>query len=86
MAYIFNRTAGITQQHLAPRYRKGPKPFETADEIIAYLAEILENPFEAQDARVDFRKLVIREDETFTTFYTRFLHLTGTGRILTDDL
>ena len=47
MAYIFNRTAGITQQHLAPRYRKGPKPFETADEMIVYLAEILENPFEA---------------------------------------
>ena len=47
MAYIFNRTAGITQQHLAPRYRKGPEPFETADEIIVYLTEILENPFEA---------------------------------------
>lgn len=86
MAYVFNRTADIAQKHLAPRYRKGPEPFETANEMIDYLAEILENPFEAQDARVDFRKLTMREDESFATFYTRFLHLAGTGRIPTDDL
>jgi hypothetical protein len=47
MAYIFNRTANIAQKHLAPRYRKGPEPFATANEIVTYLAEILENLFEA---------------------------------------
>jgi hypothetical protein len=86
MAYVFNRTAEIAQKHLAPRYRKGPEPFQSADEMITYLAEILENPFEAQDARIDFRRLAMRDDETFATFYTRFLHLAGTGRIPTDDL
>jgi hypothetical protein len=86
MAYIFNRTADIAQKHLAPRYRKGPDPFTTATEMIAYLAEILENPFEAQDARIDFRKLMMRDDESFSDFYTRFLHLAGTGKIPTDDL
>jgi hypothetical protein len=54
--------------------------------MITYLAEILENPFESQDARVDFRKLTMREDESFTTFYTRFLHLASTRKIPTDDL
>jgi Zinc knuckle len=86
MAYIFNRTADIAQKHLAPRYRKGPEPFTSAAEMITYLAEILENPFEAQDARIDFRKLSMREDESFSDFYTRFLHLAGMGKIPTDDL
>jgi hypothetical protein len=86
MAYVFNRTADIAQKHLAPRYRKGPEPFTTATEMITYLAEILENPFESQDARIDFRKLAMREDESFSDFYTRFLHLAGIGKIPTDDL
>jgi len=86
MAYIFNRTADIAQKHLAPRYRKGPEPFMTATEMVTYLAEILENPFEAQDARIDFRKLSMKEDESFSDFYTRFLHLAGMGKIPTDDL
>ena len=47
MAYVFNRTADTTQKHLAPRYRKGLKPFSSANEMIAYLIKILENPFEA---------------------------------------
>jgi Zinc knuckle len=86
MAYIFNRTADIAQKHLAPRYKKGPEPFTSAAEMVTYLAEILENPFEAQDARIDFRKLTMREDESFSDFYTRFLHLAGMGKIPTDDL
>jgi len=86
MAYIFNRTGGIAQEHLAPRYRKGPEPFTTSTEMITYLAEIFENPFEAQDARIDFRKMTMKEDESFSDFYTRFLRLTGMGKIPTDDL
>jgi hypothetical protein len=86
MAYIFNRTADIAQKHLAPRYRKGLEPFTTATEMVTYLAEILENPFEAQDARIDFRKLTMREDESFSDFYTHFLHLAGMGKIPTVDL
>src|SRR5258706_11595466 len=86
MAYIFNRTSDIAQKHLAPRYWKGPEPFTTAAEMITYLAEIMENPFEAQDARIDFRKLAMKEEELFSDFYTRFLHLAGVGKIPTDDL
>jgi hypothetical protein len=54
--------------------------------MINYLAEILQNPFKAQDACIDFCKLAIKEDETFAKFYTRFLHLVGMGDIPTDDL
>jgi hypothetical protein len=86
MAYIFNRTANIAQKHLAPRYRRGPEPFTTHAEMILYLAEIFENPFEAQDARIEFRKLTIKESESFSDFYTQFLHLSSMGKIPTDDL
>jgi hypothetical protein len=54
--------------------------------MIDYLAEILQNPFESQDARIDFRKLNMKEDETFAEFYTHFLHLAGMGKIPTEDL
>jgi hypothetical protein len=86
MAYIFNRMANIAQKHLAPRYRKGPEPFGTMAKMVTYLAEILENPFEAQDARIDFRKLIIKDNESFSDFYTRFLYLAGMGKIPTDNL
>jgi hypothetical protein len=86
MAYIFNRTADVAQKHLAPRYRRGPDPFMSATSMINYLAEILQNPFESQDARIDYRKLNMKEDETFAGFYTRFLHLAGIGNIPIEDL
>lgn len=86
MAYIFNSTAEIAQDHLAPRYRKGPEPFKSSVEMIAYLAEILENPFEAQDARAKYRKMTMEDYDSFAAFYTQFLHLASLGRIPTDDL
>ncbi|KFZ20202.1 hypothetical protein V502_03283, partial [Pseudogymnoascus sp. VKM F-4520 (FW-2644)] len=86
MAYIFNQTADVAQKHLAPRYCKGPDLFTSAIGMIDYLAEILQNPFELQDACIDFRKLNMKEDETFAVFYTCFLHLAGIGNIPTDDL
>jgi hypothetical protein len=86
MAYIFNHIGGIAQEHLAPRYQRGPEPFTTSIEMITYLAEIFKNLFEAQDARIDFCKMMMKEDESFSDFYTRFLRLTDMGKIPTDDL
>ena len=86
MAYIFNRITGIAQEHLAPRYHKGMQPFTTAEEMIQYLEEILENPFKMKDARIEFRKLVIRENESFSDFYTQFLYLANRGGIPIADL
>ena len=54
--------------------------------MIAYLAEILGNPFEAQDAYIDFHILMIKEDESFSGFYIRFLHLASVSRLPMDDL
>ena len=54
--------------------------------MITYLVEIFKNPFKAQDACTEFRELRMRNSETFTDFYTWFLHFTGTRQIFTDDL
>jgi hypothetical protein len=83
MAYIFNHIANTAQKHLAPRYQKGLEPFITNTEIISYLTEIFKNPFKAQDAYINFCKLIIKEDETFLDFYTRFFYLINLGRIPT---
>jgi hypothetical protein len=74
------------REHLALRYRKGLEPFTTSDEMITHLARIFESLVEAQDARIDFCRLVIEEDESFSDFYIRFLHLAGAGNVPRQDL
>jgi hypothetical protein len=86
MAYIFNYIADIAQKHLAPRYYRGPEPFTTHAEMILYLTEIFENLFKAQDAHIEFYKLSIKESESFSDFYTQFLHLLSIRKIPIDDL
>ena len=61
-------------------------PFETADDMIQHLANIYEDPFQVQNACRDYRKLVMKPTETFTDFYTCFLHLAGEGQIPDKDL
>ena len=54
--------------------------------MILYLAEIFKNPFKAQDAYIEFRKLSIKESESFLDFYTQFLYLSSIRKIPTDNL
>ena len=54
--------------------------------MIQHLSDIYEDPFRVQNARKDYRKLVMKPTETFTDFYTRFLHLAGEGQIPEEDL
>jgi hypothetical protein len=87
MHYVFNRTEGDAQGHLKPQFGPGSvKPFQTADSMIKHLASIYEDPFQVRNARRDYRKLMMRSTETFTDFYTRFLHLAGEGQIPDEDL
>jgi hypothetical protein len=38
--------------------------------MITYLAKIFKNLFKAQDACINFYKIIIKEDESFLDFYT----------------
>ena len=54
--------------------------------MIEHLANIYVDPYKAENARQDFRQLNMKLSQTFTDFYTRFLHLAGAGKIPVKDL
>lgn len=87
MAYVFSRTGGDAQTHLRPRYAEdAANPFASEIEMVNYLASIYEDPFKVQNARLDYKSLMMRRTEAFTNFHTRFLHLAGQARIPQEDL
>ena len=87
MTYVFNRTGGDTQAHLPPRFSdESESPFHASQEMIDHLASILEDPHKVQNARLEYRSLLMKTTETFADFHTRFLHLAGQAKIPKDDL
>jgi hypothetical protein len=54
--------------------------------MIIYLVEIFKNLFKAQDTYINFYKIIIKKDESFSDFYTWFLRLIGIGKIPINDL
>jgi hypothetical protein len=87
ITYVFGQTGGDAQKHLNPRIgATSAEPFLLAEDMIQHLSDIYEDPFRVQNARKDYRKLVMKPTETFTDFYTRFLHLAGEGQIPEEDL
>lgn len=88
MTYVFSRTGGDAQRHLQPRYddEESKDPFLTADDMVKYLSSIYEDPHKVQNARLEYRGLMMKTSETFADFHTRFLHLAGQARIPEEDL
>jgi Zinc knuckle len=86
-AYVFSRTGGDAQTHLRPRYTNtSVNPFESAEDMIQHLASIYEDPFKVQNARLDYKALMMKPSEKFTEFQTKFLHLAGQAQIPEADL
>jgi hypothetical protein len=79
MAYVFGRTSGDAQKHLHPRYdiEESVDHFLSEWEMISHLASIYEDPHKVQNARLEYRSLMMKSTETFADFHTRFLHLAG---------
>ena len=76
MAYVFSRMGGNAQKHLQPQYDEDSKdPFQSDKEMVNYLAAIYEDPHRIQNARLEYRGLMMKATEPFADFYTRFLHL-----------
>jgi hypothetical protein len=76
MTYVFSRTGGDAQKHLQPRYDEESKdPFLSDKEMIQHLTSIYEDPHRVQNARLEYRGLMMKPTETFADFHTRFLHL-----------
>jgi hypothetical protein len=54
--------------------------------MIDYLASIYEDPHKVQNARFEYKGLLMKPSETFADFNTRFLHLAGQAKIPKEDL
>ena len=86
MIYLFGRTTGDAQKHLKSRYGSDVEtPFEDVQEMFRYFNAIYLDPYKVQNAQQEYRRLNMKSTQTFTEFYTQFLHLTGKARILTED-
>ena len=86
MAFLFRLTTGDAQRHLEPRYQTSRvNQFESAQEMLDYLASVYVDPFKVKNAKYEYRQLRMRRDQPFTDFYTKFLHLAGVAEIPTDD-
>jgi len=86
MAYVFNRTGGDAQKHLLPRYTEGAaNRFASEEEMISHLTSVYEDRFKVQNARLEYKGLMMKVSETFSAFQTRFLHLAGQAQIPTED-
>jgi hypothetical protein len=53
--------------------------------MINYLGNIYLDPYSAANARRKFWKLKMKANESFSLFYTSFLHLAGQGKIPMKD-
>jgi hypothetical protein len=54
--------------------------------MVDYLATIYVDRYKTQNARHDYRRLVMKGNQTFPEFYTKFSQLAGEARIPEEDL
>jgi hypothetical protein len=86
MAFLFRLTAEDARLHLESRYQTDREnQFVTAQEMIDYLGNIYIDPFKVRNAKLDYRRLRMMKDQTFTEFYTRFLQLAGNSETPISD-
>ncbi|EEH39769.1 hypothetical protein PAAG_01958 [Paracoccidioides lutzii Pb01] len=86
VAYIENRTEGKAVRHLAPRMTNDhPENFETAEEVFEYLQGIYEGVNKLENAKIDYRRLIMRNNDDYHEFVTKFLHLAGEAQIHKED-
>jgi hypothetical protein len=54
--------------------------------MIDFLATIYEDPYKVQNARLEYKSLLMKSTETFLDFHTRFLQLARQAKIPSDNL
>jgi hypothetical protein len=82
--YVYGRTEGEAREHLTPRYMD--ESFDTAQDMIDYLATIYVDRYKVQNARHEYRRLVMKATQPFPEFYTKFSQLASVARIPEEDL
>ena len=73
--YALSRTGGKVLEYLEPRIHPDADPFVSLDDLLEYLAAWLKDPDPKATARQKLRELKQGREETFATFYDKWLTL-----------
>ena len=80
--YIYDHTEGDAQEYLYSHCKPDAlQPFETASEVIQYLAKIYRDPYCVRNAGLEYQALKMKIDQPFHEFKTRFLQLADEVKI-----
>jgi hypothetical protein len=80
--YVFSRTEGKAQSHLAPRMsRTSRNRWTTVDEVLDHLDIVLRNHFEKEQAGDEYARLAQQDNEDFNEFHSEFQRLASLGEI-----
>jgi hypothetical protein len=60
--------------------------YRTELELYQHLQELYTDPNREKNARAEFKRLYMKKDQTFQTFYATFLRLVADGKIVSTDL
>ncbi|KGM91421.1 uncharacterized protein PADG_12489 [Paracoccidioides brasiliensis Pb18] len=86
IAYIENWTDGDTAHHIALCMKENhPEQYQTAEEMFEHLKSIYEDANKLQNAKGDYHKLIMCNEDNYHEFVTKFLHLAGEVKIARGD-
>ena len=84
ISYLFSRTTGLAQQYLFPRYDEDAvDPFLNTNAIFKLLGDHFSNPYEKREAEHSYQRLMMKPDNVYVTFHSRFVDLATRGEIST---
>ena len=85
--YVIGRIGGEAATYITPRLRPDSSdPYQTVADLYQYLTDIYEDPNRVYVAKDDFRKLYIKKQEPFHTFYSTFTRITNEAQISPAEL
>jgi len=79
-AYIISRCEGKAAKQLEPHLRKKTYA-KDPDGLMDFLEGLFHDPLQREKAEEDFLKLYMRKDQTFQTFYAKFVQLSAEAEI-----
>ncbi|EEH44962.2 uncharacterized protein PADG_08611 [Paracoccidioides brasiliensis Pb18] len=86
IAYIKNQTDGNAAHHIALCMKENhPEQYQTAEEIFEHLKSIYKNANKLQNAKSDYHKLIMCNENNYHEFITKFLHLADEVKIVKED-
>ncbi|EEH45035.2 uncharacterized protein PADG_08677 [Paracoccidioides brasiliensis Pb18] len=86
IAYIENQTDENMTYHIALCIKEDhSEQYQTAEEIFEHLKSIYEDANKLQNAKSDYHKLIMCNEDNYHEFVTKFLHLADEAKIVKEN-